>query len=550
MKHLSVRTSFLLISVFLACTDSNPGAQISQPNVLLIIIDDLNDYLGSYGGHPQAKTPNIDKLAAAGTVFTNAHTNSPVCSPSRNSMFTGIYPHTSKDFGWTYHIHQAVLKDTKTFIELFRENGYKTVGSGKLLSRNVLDYWDEWGVPERINYGPHAFDGEQPVGHPSVPMPFRGVNFVDGSFGPLSDIPKFDPDGTGPKETGWTYAGTDVFDYVDDENRDLMPDELHARWAAAKIKELERQNTGQPFFMGVGFVKPHTPLYAPEKYFDMFPQDKIQLPVIREGDRDDVFYSTVYPPTEMGLHYYRALKASYPEGNEGLKRIIQAYLACVAFVDEQVGLVMDALDNSKFRDNTIVIFTSDHGWQFGEKDYLYKNSPWEESTRVPLILRTPEAAMPGSEVRHPVSLIDIYPTLIDMCGLDGSTKKVETAPGIEGFSLRPFLRNPDFDAWEGPDGVLTVMGAGINKPIEGLGVRINKTALWHIKILKDLDDAYVMKQNYTYRTKDWRYIRYRNGKEELYHHKDDPNEWKNLALNKGYFEVKEDLKKQMLEIIN
>jgi arylsulfatase A-like enzyme len=465
-------------------------------------------------------------------------------------MFTGIYPHTSKDFGWTVHNKQAVLKDTKTIIELFKENGYNTVGSGKILSKNIIKYWTEWGVPERINYGPHAFDGEKPVGHPSVPEPFRGINFVDGSFAPLSDIPKFDKDGKGFKETGWTYAGTDVFKYVDDDNRDPMPDEMHAEWAVNKIEELENRNSDEPFFMGVGFVKPHTPLYAPKKYFDMFPLDKIQLPVIKEGDNKDIFYSTVYPPSEMGLYYYQALKESYPNGDEGLKLIIQAYLACIAFVDDQIGVVMDALNNSKFKDNTIVVFTSDHGWQFGEKDYLYKNSPWEESTRVPFIIRAPGETVAGSKVNHPISLIDVYPTLVDMCSLKGSTKKVETAPEIEGFSLRPFLTNPEFEEWEGPNGALTVLGAGINEPIEGIGIRKNKTALWHINILKDLDDSYIMKQNYSYRTKNWRYIRYRNGKEELYNHSNDPYEWNNLAMNGEYDAKKKELREKVLSMIN
>ena len=147
--------------------------QHTKPNILLIMVDDLNDYQGVFGGHPQAKTPNIDKLATAGTRFVNAHTNVPVCSPSRNSFFTGVYPHRSRDFGWTPHFKQHVLKNHKTFIELFKENGYKTLGTGKLLHVNVKSYWDKWGVPERFNYGPHAYsgidqNGKRLMGHSSV----------------------------------------------------------------------------------------------------------------------------------------------------------------------------------------------------------------------------------------------------------------------------------------------------------------------------------------------------------------------------------------------
>jgi arylsulfatase A-like enzyme len=545
MKMLRLLIVCVLPCLFLITCAQQPVQQKTEkPNVLLIMIDDLNDYEGTYGGHPQARTPHIDRLAESATVFTSGHTNTPVCTPSRNSMFSGVYSHNSRDFGWTPQVRHAVLKHNKTFIELFRENGYQTYGTGKLMHKNVPDYWDEWGVRERINYSPHAFDGENPVGHPSVPEPFRSINFVDGSFAPLSDIPEFNG-----KQTGWTY-GDKPFRYVNDDDRDPMPDEMHAQWITGTIAELEKRDEQQPFFMGVGFVNPHTPLYAPQRFFDMFPLDEIELPVIKENDAEDCFYTSVYPPSEMGLHYYQALKESYASDNEGLRLFLQAYLACIAFVDEQIGIVMDALDNSEFSDNTIVILVSDHGWQIGEKDYLYKNSPWEESTRIPYIIRVPGESKPGSEVDHPVSLIDIFPTLIDMCNLQGTTTKNNSAPTIDGYSLRPFLRDTEYDEWDGPDGALTVMGAGINTPIEGIGVNKNKGALWHIEILQDLDDSYVMKQNYSYRTKDWRYIRYRNGKEELYDHRTDPYEWNNLAGDTQHAKPLQDLRDQMMAIIN
>ncbi|MBV1888120.1 MAG: sulfatase-like hydrolase/transferase, partial [Urechidicola sp.] len=313
MKLSLPTLKILIISILFG---SYTNAQIEsekqkQPNVLFIIIDDLNDYQGIFGGHPQAKTPNIDRLGASGTIFSNAHTNVPVCSPSRNSLFTGIYPHDSRDFGWTPHFKQAVLKDQKTFIELFKENGYKTYGTGKLLHKNVLKYWDKWGVPEGINYGPHASNGKKIMGHSSVPEPFRSINVVDGSFASFADTP-YIIDSLGQKiETGWTY-GRKPFRYVSDEDRDLMPDEMHATWIQQKIESLEKSENNGPFFMGVGFVNPHTPLYAPQKYFDMFPLEDIQLPELKEGDTNDIFYSSVYPPTEMGLAYYQKLKLSYP----------------------------------------------------------------------------------------------------------------------------------------------------------------------------------------------------------------------------------------------
>jgi arylsulfatase A-like enzyme len=525
--------------------------QHTKPNILLIMVDDLNDYQGVFGGHPQAKTPNIDKLATAGTRFVNAHTNVPVCSPSRNSFFTGVYPHRSRDFGWTPHFKQHVLKNHKTFIELFKENGYKTLGTGKLLHVNVKSYWDKWGVPERFNYGPHAYsgidqNGKRLMGHSSVPEPFRSINIIDGSFAPLSDTPVVTDSLGKLKTTGWTY-GKKTYRYVNDNDRDLMPDEQHALWISEQLKSY---HSSEPFFMAVGFVNPHTPLYAPKKYFDLFPLEEIVLPKIKEGDINDTNYRNVYPDTEMGISYFQKLKQAYPNDNEGLKRFLQAYLACVSFIDDQVGVVLEALDKSKFKDNTIVVLVSDHGWQMGEKDYLYKNSPWERSTRIPFIIKDPRNSVKNTPVSHPVSLIDIFPTLVDLCQLEGDLTKNEKKFELDGNSLKPFLNNPNTNRWSGQNGVLTVLGVGVNTPIEGLGYNKNKAAPWHIEIEGDLDKSYIYKQNYSYRTKDWRYILYRDGSEELYHTSVDPNEWHNLANDNNFDKEKISLKAQLTSIIN
>jgi arylsulfatase A-like enzyme len=529
----------------------NAQEKESKPNILLIMVDDLNDYQGAFGGHPQALTPNIDRLAETGTRFKNAHTNVPVCSPSRNSLFTGVYPHKSRDFGWTPHFKQHVLKNHKTFIELFKENGYKTFGTGKLLHANVRSYWDAWGVPEHINYGPHAYSGidkkgKRLMGHSSVPEPFRSINVVDGSFAPLSDTPSI-IDSLGNRiETGWTY-GKKAYRYKSDEDRDLMPDEQHALWVAEKLSSYKAT---APFFMGIGFVNPHTPLYVPKKYFDKFPLESIILPNIKEHDLRDTHYKNVYPDSEMGLSYFKKLKMAYPDGNEGLKRFLQAYLACINFMDEQVGVVLDALEKSKFKDNTIIILASDHGWQMGEKDYLYKNSPWERSTRIPLIIKAPLKKASKKAVTHPVSLIDIFPTLIDFCQLEGVLTKNNKTSKLDGVSLKPFVQNPNTKNWKGPNGVLTVLGAGVNKPIEGLGYSRNKGALWHVEISGDLEEVYVKKQNYSYRTKKWRYILYKDGSEELYNSLSDPNEWVNLESYKKYKKVKIKLKNELLNFID
>lgn len=518
---MNKKAVFFCFFLILLCSITLGQNNETKPNVLFIICDDLNDYQGVFGGHPQAITPNIDKLAKSGVQFINAQSNVPVCSPSRNSLITGVYPHVSKDYGWTDLKKQPVLKNNKTIMRYFKENGYTTLGTGKITHGNVSEDWDEWGMPLKNNYGPFYFDGANKKALPTVPKPFADIGQVDGSFGRLSDV-GFSSGKKGEK--GFVYGWSNKpMRYVNDTDRDLMQDELHAKWAIEKIADLEKREDQTPFFMGVGFVRPHTPMHAPDKYFDLFPIEDLKLNPWQKNDLNDTYWDANFDENLKGKRYYRTLLASYSGDRElALKHYLQAYLACVAFVDEQVGKVVDALNNSKFKENTIIIFTSDHGWQMGEKEYLFKNSVWEETTRIPLIIKTPNTQK-GIKIEHPVSLIDIFPTLTDLTNLNGNHKKNELGGVIGGFSLKPFLEQKP-EQWKGPKGVLTVVGNyGVKIPTE--------------------------KQNFSYRTKDWRYIRYSNGKEELYDHKKDTYEWNNLAYEDNYQEIKNDLKVEMNTII-
>jgi arylsulfatase A-like enzyme len=496
-----------------------------KPNVLFIIVDDLNDYQGVFGGHPQAKTPNIDRLAAQGVQFVNAQTNVPVCSPSRNSMITGVYPHVSKDYGWTDLKKQPVLMHNKTLVSYFKENGYTTLGTGKITHGNIQEDWDEWGLALKNNYGPFYFDGTSKKAMPTVPAPFSEIGQVDGSFGRLSDVGT----SSGKKgDKGLVYGWSDdPMRYENDDDRDLMQDELHTKWALKKLTELEKRTNQQPFFMGVGYVRPHTPLHAPDKYFDMFPLEEIELDKWLPNDEDDTFYKANFDANDKdnnkGIRYYKSLLASYNGNRElALKSFLQAYLACVAFMDAQVGELLDGLNKSAFKNNTIVVFTSDHGWQMGEKSYLFKNSPWEESVRIPMIIKI-STTKAGTKITQPVSLIDLFPTLTDLCGLKGSHKKNENAGDLGGFSLTPFL-NGEPEQWKGPNGALTVVG--------NFGIKIPKE-----------------KQNFSYRTPNWRYIRYGNGQEELYNHATDGHEWRNVANDPSFANIKNKLVEEMNAII-
>jgi len=518
---MDLKKKTILLSLYLLSLISFNSWSQDKPNVIFIMCDDLNDYQGVFGGHEQAQTPNIDKMAKSGVQFVNAQSNVPVCQPSRNSLFTGVYPHHSKDFGWTPMHKQPILKNNKTIIQLFKENGYKTLGTGKLTHGKPPKEWDEWGANFKHNYGPAYNNGETNVAHPAVPAPYNSIGPIDGSYGRLSTAGV----STGERgKPGWVY-GRDKkpFRYINEEDRDLLQDEKHARWAVKKLKEIEASLTNQPFFMGIGFVRPHTPLHAPDKYFDMFPIEDLKLSDWMTDDEKDTFWDDNFNQKNKGPKLYRMLLESYGDDRElALKHFLQAYLACVAFVDEQIGVVLDGLENSNFKDNTIVILTSDHGWQMGEKGYLFKNSPWEESARVPLVIKTPEKI--SGKVTQPVALIDIFPTMMDYCNLEGNTKKNELGGELGGYSLVPFLKDPETNKWEGPNGALTLIGNYGNKiPLE--------------------------QQNFSYRTEKFRYIIYSDGSEELYNHKKDPFEWDNLTQKKSCKKIRKKLKTEMLQII-
>ena len=509
-------------------TASIQAQAATQPNAILIICDDLNDYVEGFGGHPNAHTPNMDRLAQSGVRFTQAHCNIPICGPSRASMFTGIYPHHSGCYGFTKWDTYEVLKNSRTMMDHFRENGYWTLGTGKLMHHMVRQEWKNYG--NRADYGPWVFDGENKLAHPDVPAPYREIGSVDGSFGPLVNLAgRKSADGK-PLEW-WTgsWANQRGLNVNSQEDRDLTADELNGQWAVDQLKLFAEKPGRLPFFMGVGFIRPHTPLVVPKKFFDMFPLDSIELPVIRPGDVEDTFSHTIRgipdgadgPRSEdMGTRLFNTLVESYASQEEALRHFIQAYLASVASVDEQIGRILDVVDNSPLKDNTIIVLTSDHGWGMGEKNYLYKNSLWQESTRVPLIIRAPGVAQGSGRSDQPVSLIDIYPTLIDLCGLTGNTTKNDQGRPLDGHSMKSLLEEPQKGQWSGPDSALTALYK------------------WRMKY----DPS---QESYSLRARDWRYIRYENGKEELYSTAADPHEWTNLATDPEHATTLDDLREEL-----
>src|ERR1035437_10242268 len=405
----------------------------------------------------------------------------------------------------------------------FLNNGYAVYGTGKLFHEGAGgEFYTKYGIPP--NYGPFPWKGKGPETftiHPAqIPLfpPNLSPNIQrDLNFGPLSNIPEWKPDPAGsfPGYAGWRSFGKPLR-YVSDDDRDRMPDEISAQFAVDVLK----QKHDQPFFLGVGFMRPHTPLYAPKNYFDMFPLESVRLPPRLENDLDDCAV-ILRRHWLLGFQKFHALMAA--GGVPMWRQWVQAYLACTAFADEQVGKVLAALDESPYRDNTIVVLIGDNGYHLGEKDFIQKWQLWEESTHVPLFIRAPGAAS-GKICKRPTSLIDLYPTLIDLCGLPKSPNAGKSEAPLGGHSLRPLLKNPEHGTWDGPSVALSVVSYQPDRK-PGTG------------------------PHFSIRSEKRRYTLCSNDEEELYDHVADPNEWTNLAKNAEYAKLKRELRAQLTKLV-
>lgn len=503
-----------------------------NPNVVFIICDDLNDAIHGMGGHPQAKTPNLDKLMERGVRFTNAQTNCPLCGPSRASLWSGLYPQTTGYYGYSQQANHwrnnAVLKNTVTLFEHLSDNGYNVFATGKIHHNGHEDYTifdnkaNTNGFKVKASFGPYPWDGDpaktvekiRGVAHPDMNPEIAKSKYHSG-YGPIRDISKDFNGGT------WLYTHNGKEFKIKNENdRDSTPDERSANYAI----EVIHKNHDKPFFMAVGFNQPHSPLYALQKYFDMFPLDSLSLAPYLEGDLKDCAKSLWKNPDVSNIGFYNYKKHIDAGGKELLLKWTQAYLACVASVDDQIGRVIDAIENSEYGDNTLIIVTSDHGFHMGEKEYLFKNSLWEESTRVPLIISGLKSSQ-GKECNIPVSLIDMYPTIVDVCGLPANPNTGGNNKKLDGFSILPLINNPEHEKWEGNDFAITAVASSE-------------------KLEKD-EPGKIDHQHYSIRTERYRYIICRNGEEELYDHYYDPYEWNNLANDNLYQKVIKKLREKV-----
>jgi len=375
-----------LLGTFISGT---PQELPSPPNILFITVDDLNDWVGPLGGHPQVKTPNLDRLAARGVTFTCAHCQAPLCNPSRTSFLTGLRPTTTGIYtleGWFRDSPE--FKDHLTLPEFFAKQGYDVAIGGKVFHIKGAIQEDlasafEWGSPGEM--GPYP---EKRI--VDIKDNLRAID-----WGPFPE------------------RDEDTVDYKT------------ATWACQQL-EKKRQ---KPLFLAVGFHRPHVPCFAPQHWFDLYPLDSLVMPPILENDRDDI------PPFAWYL-YWRTPepRVSWLRRTGELKNLVRSYLACVSYVDAMIGRVLDKLEESGHQENTIVVLLGDHGWHLGEKGITGKNSLWERSTHVPLIFAGP-GCRPGTKCDEPVELLDIYPTLASLTHFSAST-------ALEGHSLADQLRDP------------------------------------------------------------------------------------------------------------
>jgi arylsulfatase A-like enzyme len=442
-----------------------------KPNVIFFALDDMNDWIAPLGDI-QAKTPNMERLANSGIMFTNAHAPGTYCAPSRSALWTGLQASTTGCY--EYELYQYDYPDLVPLQMAFKEAGYNTYGAGKLFHHGDwhldLRGWDEYYTRNQE----HRDNGYN--------MGYHG-----------DDLPVPDPKPNSPFYTEWDNPrkNSGFLDWAElpDELEDEMLEVKRTRFAC----EVLGRNHEQPFFLALGLYTPHYPNYVQKKYFDLYDVDEIRLPEVKEGDWEDL------PPAQRTRMMNRDKIRQTLIEIGAYEEAVRAYLAAVSYADAMLGRLLDALEESEYKDNTIVILWSDQGYHLGEKGNWGKHTLWQETSHVPLIIAGPGIPA-GVNVDATVGLIDLYPTLIDYCILKQQHE-------MDGISLAPVLRDPS----SARD--------------------------------RDLLVPYHERGSYSVINSNWRYIQYNDGGEELYNLKDDPNEWYNLAGQEEYRSVMEKLQK-------
>jgi len=395
-----------------------PAAVAARPNVLFIAVDDLRPELGCYG-NTVVKSPNIDRLAARGIVFTRAYCQQAVCSPSRTALLTGLRPDTTRVWDLDTHF-RAARPDCVTLPQHFKAHGYHCAALGKIYHGGFED-GRSWSEPHWYPTG-RAVDTD-PVDWTKQVVTRHGAG-VEEYARPAPAVPAAARErrGKSPKKG----PAFEVSPKADDE----LPDGATAAEAVRRLRELERRD--EPFFLAVGFLKPHLPFVAPRRYWDLYDPDAIPAP---RTDRLPAGAPAFAGHRNAELHNYPGVPAEEPIPADVARTLRHGYYACVSYTDAQIGRLLDALDAEGLADDTIIVLWGDHGWQLGDHGLWHKHTNFELATRAPLLVSVPKGATAGRSCAAPVEFVDVYPTLADLCGLP-------LPPGLEGASLKPFLADP------------------------------------------------------------------------------------------------------------
>jgi arylsulfatase A-like enzyme len=436
------------------------GAQTNEnvrPNVLFIVIDDLNDWTTLFSENNPIRMPNLENLARRGTFFKNAYCPSPASNPSRSSVLTGLRPNETGVYGnssdW-----RAALPKRVTLQKCFKNSGYYVAGSGK-----IFHHHNDWAFHDNASFNEYLM---MSVNEPYPSMKLNGLEWY------------------GSRNTDWGIWPDDITKTADYKGAEFA------------VRFLE-ENHDEPFMLNIGIYKPHSPWFAPQQFFDIYPLSGLTMPAMKENDTEDlpVGARTLMQPTRW---FWEGMVKAMSENPDSYRDFVRAYQACAGFADSMVGKVIDALDHSPYKDNTIVVLWSDNGFHLGEKEHIEKFALWEKTTHVPYIIIAPGISKPGQVVYKPVDLMTIFPTLAELCGLVPPDR-------LSGFSLVPLLKGENMQM---PPALMTYM-----------------------------------KGNHAVRSEKWRYIVYADGTEELFDHDNDPYEWSNLAEDKTYENIIDELKK-------
>ena len=507
---LFVQPALSLLTGFMAIAGAAGETKQKLPyNVLVIALDDLNDWVEPLDGNIQAITPNLKRLSESGTSFVNAHSAMAICTPSRNSLLLGRHP-IRLGFNTPNDVDRLCYQETGLGEYLpahFKKNGYSTYGTGKIFHEGYCDnkqipessLWTKWGLNH--NFGPmfpfQKADGEWVKAEFARPV----VSAVWYHEIVPSDFNRNDCWGL------TQYPGGKI------------SDEANTDWA---IQTLKKHSGEQPFFMACGLVAPHVPLVCPKEFFDLYDINQIEIPDVPENEMQDIpllgkLFAWQQAPTFDVMR--RFIESEWKTGEEinydYWRKIVRAYLACTTYTDYQVGRLLDFLDNTpdprdsnkKLIDTTVIVLFSDHGWHLGEKKHWHKQSLWEEATRVPFVWHVPGVTKKGGISREPVSLLDIYPTLSALCRL----------PSVEGMD-----------------------GEDISKLLADTGSVLERNAVV---------STYYM-NSHAIRSKNWRLIWYGDGTMELYDHQVDPGEHTNLVFNTEGQEKYQSIVKDHLSVLS